>query len=462
LGDGTAWLTARTGVPTLGVVPYRKLPLPEEDAHTLTAARVPTDKPVIAILRFPSVSNFDEFDPLRFEPGVAVRWVDRPEGLGGAAAVILPGSKHVAADGAWLHRTGLAAAVRGAAARVPVLGVCGGLQLLGHRLSDPHGVEGGEAVAGLGLLDVETVLAPDKTTRLSAATLLETGETVSGYEIHHGRTRAGPDAVPYLSDGLGYRQGNVMGVYLHGLFENTAFRRLFLRALGVAASEADWGAQVDAALDALADHLEVHLDMERIDEAAFGKRHLRRQGRLVLVTGGARSGKSRYAEALVTHYAGGSPVLYLATLEAGDEEMVARIARHRERRPARWRTVETPLGVADALKEADERVVLLDCLSGFVSNLLLGHEAAPEALTTILGEVDALLEAVQTSRKVVVVVTNEVGSGVVPAYPLGRLYRDALGLANARVAAAADAVALTVVGLPQVLKGHLPEVSLDS
>jgi adenosyl cobinamide kinase/adenosyl cobinamide phosphate guanylyltransferase len=324
-------------------------------------------------------------------------------------------------------------------------------------------VEGGEAVAGLGLLDVETELLPEKTVREGRATLLATRETVAGYEIHHGRTRAGPGATPFLSDGLGYAQGNVAGVYLHGLFASEAFRRYFLRRLGVSAEGGDWGARLEGALDALADHLEAHLDLEAVDAVLFGpSARPRAEGRLVLVTGGARSGKSRYAEALAEHYAQGEPVLYLATLAAGDEEMVRRVARHRARRRAHWRTEETPLEPRHALQRARERVVLLDCLSGFVSNLLLEREGAGEgAIDAALREVEAFLEAVQVSGKVVLVVTNEVGSGVVPATPLGRLFRDALGLANARVAAAADAAALCVVGLPQPLKGYLPEVPLD-
>jgi len=166
----------------------------------------------------------------------------------------------------------------------------------------------------------------------------------------------------------------------------------------------------------------------------------------------------------VTHFLGaGENALYLATLHAGDDEMARRIAAHRARRPEGWRTLETPLSPAAALREGRERVVLLDCLSGLVANTLLEHETDDEEtlMEAVMSRVDDLISAAKATRKVVVVVTNEVGSGVVPAYALGRRYRDALGLANARVAAAADAVALCVVGLPQILKGRLPEVSLD-
>ena len=179
-------------------------------------------------------------------------------------------------------------------------------------------------------------------------------------------------------------------------------------------------------------------------------------GRLFLVTGGARSGKSRYAEELVQSF--GVAVTYVATLEAGDEEMDRRIERHKSRRPDSWRTAEVPLGVAAAIANSEEQVILLDCLSGWVSNSLLAHEEDGEEaiLDTVMEAVDELLTVVRRSEKTVMIVTNEVGSGVVPAYPLGRWYRDALGLANQRVAAEADAVCLMVVGLPLVLKGEFP------
>lgn len=180
------------------------------------------------------------------------------------------------------------------------------------------------------------------------------------------------------------------------------------------------------------------------------------RSRLFLITGGVRSGKSRYAEELVESFGGG--VAYVATLEADDEEMGRRIERHKARRPPEWRTVEATLDVPNAIERIEEPVILLDCFSGWVSNLLLAHEKDGEEaiLAAVLGRVEDLLTAVRASGKTVAVVTNEVGSGVVPEYRLGRWYRDALGLANQRVAADADAVCLTVAGLPLVLKGSFP------
>ncbi len=186
----------------------------------------------------------------------------------------------------------------------------------------------------------------------------------------------------------------------------------------------------------------------------------------VFVTGGARSGKSRYAEVLAAHYEAhfGGEVAYIATLDASDDEMTRRVAQHRARRPAGWRTLETRLEVAEAISQVEADIVLLDCLSGFVSNLLLEHEDRGEvaAAQAISDAVEEVVEAVRTSQKTVIIVSNEVGSGVVPAYPLGRWFRDALGAANARVARAADAVVLMSVGIPQVLKGTPPEVTVDA
>ncbi|MDA0301096.1 MAG: bifunctional adenosylcobinamide kinase/adenosylcobinamide-phosphate guanylyltransferase [Chloroflexi bacterium] len=175
-------------------------------------------------------------------------------------------------------------------------------------------------------------------------------------------------------------------------------------------------------------------------------------GRLLLVTGGARSGKSAFAE----HLAGESrrPVYYLATMEPGDEELRDRVARHRARRPADWMTVEEPRAIAEAVADAPgDACVLLDCLSLWVTNRLLELDDeeptldALDALETALdGEVDRLIEAGRRRPGPTIVVTNEVGSGLVPPYPLGRAYRDVLGRANQRVSRAADGAWLLVAG----------------
>lgn len=178
---------------------------------------------------------------------------------------------------------------------------------------------------------------------------------------------------------------------------------------------------------------------------------------LILITGGARSGKSRHAEQTALRLGGGA-VTYIATAAAGDDEMERRIAEHRARRPAGWITLEAQSGAGDAVLAAPTGVVLLDCLAILASNALLAAEQEGEraAVAAVLGEVDALLEAAARRRGTLIVVSNEVGFGVVPPSALGRWFRDALGLANQRVAAAAREVVLTVAGIPLVVKGPQP------
>ncbi|MCS6881032.1 MAG: bifunctional adenosylcobinamide kinase/adenosylcobinamide-phosphate guanylyltransferase [Oscillochloridaceae bacterium] len=171
--------------------------------------------------------------------------------------------------------------------------------------------------------------------------------------------------------------------------------------------------------------------------------------KIVLFTGGARSGKSACAEQYATGLA--RPVVYLATAEARDEEMRVRIAHHRARRPSTWRTREAPRQAAPVLATLDPgAVVILDCLSLLVSNLLLDHEDNPQPV--IEGEVAGILAQARARELTLIVVTNEVGSGLVPEYPLGRAYRDLLGRANQQVAAAAAEVYLVVCGIPIELK----------
>ena len=157
-----------------------------------------------------------------------------------------------------------------------------------------------------------------------------------------------------------------------------------------------------------------------------------------LVLGGARSGKSRHAEAIVQARPG--PWIYLATAQAFDDEMRARIAEHRARRAAGWRTVEAPVDVAGALAAAGDAPVLVDCLTLWVSNLLLGEHDVGAAS-------DALMAALAARAGVTVLVSNEVGLGIVPDNALARRFRDAAGVLHQRVAAAADGVVLMVAGL---------------
>jgi len=171
--------------------------------------------------------------------------------------------------------------------------------------------------------------------------------------------------------------------------------------------------------------------------------------KLTLVLGGARSGKSRYAESLIAVLP--PPWLYVATGEAGDEEMTARIRAHRARRGLDWRTVEAPRHLVAALQKAGTTPVLVDCLTLWLSNLML-------AGIDIEAETAHLERALAAAVAPVVLVANEVGSGIVPDHPLGRKFRDMQGVLNQRIAAHVDRVVLMVAGLPLAVKGELKEM----
>ena len=171
-----------------------------------------------------------------------------------------------------------------------------------------------------------------------------------------------------------------------------------------------------------------------------------RVAKLTLVLGGARSGKSRYAEDLIAALP--APWAYVATAQAGDAEMAKRIASHRRRRGPQWRTLEAPRDLAAALQSCRALPVLLDCLTLWLSNLMLAE-------ADIDGEIAQLETALAAMTAPVVLVANEVGSGIVPAHELGRRFRDLQGLLNQRMAARADRVVLMVAGLPLALKGAL-------
>lgn len=191
------------------------------------------------------------------------------------------------------------------------------------------------------------------------------------------------------------------------------------------------------------------------------RQEVRMDSRLILVTGGARSGKSNFAESLLREQ--GSNVLYVATAVPIDEEMKDRIKRHRKRRPIHWRTLEGYAGLGGLIKETRlfREAVLLDCLTVMVTNLLMDNnvdfdhltpEAADEIETSIAAEVSALLDSLQEIETIAVVVTNEIGLGLVPDNPMGRFFRDVCGRMNQMVAARADEVYLVVCGLPLRLK----------
>jgi adenosylcobyric acid synthase len=277
--EGVKIIEQHTGWPSFGVVPYfaEARLLPREDAMALDREEAETAKPGairIAVPRLPRISNLEDIDPLAAEDDVTVRMVGAGEILPADADVILlPGSKAVISDLAYLRAQGwdidIAAHVRRGGC---VVGLCGGYQMLGRRVSDPDGLEGAAGQApGLGLLDVTTTLEREKTLRLAEGIDAVSGEAVRGYEIHLGRTAGADTARPAVTlgggrpDGARSADGRVIGSYLHGLFAADGFRRAFLAGLrpGRNAGGA-YEAGVEAALDGLAQHLETHLDLDRL------------------------------------------------------------------------------------------------------------------------------------------------------------------------------------------------------
>jgi adenosylcobyric acid synthase len=264
----------RTGWPCLGVVPWFEdaRRLPAEDILGIAGhARREAGAFVVAVPRYPRIANFDDLDPLRLEPNVAVVLVEPGQAIPVADLVLLPGSKSTIADLAFLRAQGWDVDIAAHRRRGGhVLGLCGGYQMLGKRVSDPDGIEGRpDAVPGLGLLDVETVLGGDKTTIRVSGQHTTSGEIIAGYEIHLGVT-VGPDcARPFVAlggraDGAASPDGRVVGTYVHGLFAADGFRRWFLTALGARAGDLDYGQTVEDALDDLATHLEQHVDIGQI------------------------------------------------------------------------------------------------------------------------------------------------------------------------------------------------------
>ncbi|HWL56552.1 MAG TPA: cobyric acid synthase [Paracoccus sp. (in: a-proteobacteria)] len=268
--DGRDFIARRTGWPDLGLVPWfgQASLLPAEDALDLRRASEGTGQFHIACPILSRIANFDDLDPLAAEPDIRLTMVPPGRALpGDADLVILPGSKSTRGDLAFLRAQGwdidlMAHHRRGGR----ILGICGGYQMLGRAIHDPEGHDGAPGSdAGLGFLDVETVMAPEK--RLMRISGRALGVPVEGYEIHMGRT-TGPDCGwPFAhipeADGAVSADGRVAGTYLHGLFAGDAFRAAWLGQLGIGSALA-YAPEVEGVLDDLARHLEIHLDLDRL------------------------------------------------------------------------------------------------------------------------------------------------------------------------------------------------------
>ncbi|WP_331254059.1 cobyric acid synthase [Modestobacter sp. VKM Ac-2983] len=273
LAPGLDQLAALTGRPTLGVLPWRTgLEMDVEDSLGVDAVRAPAGPPHgedvlrVSVARLPRLSNFTDLDALATEPGVLLRYATRPEELADADLVVLPGTRSTVADLQWLRETGLADAVaRRAAEGRPVLGICGGHQMLARTISDDVESRAG-VVPGLGLLPTEVTFSREKT--LGRPTGSALGQPVRGYEIHHGVVHLDDGAEPFLD---GARAGSVFGTTWHGALESDGFRRAFLTEVAriagrrfTAAPDTDFAQHREARLDALGDLITEHADTDAL------------------------------------------------------------------------------------------------------------------------------------------------------------------------------------------------------
>ncbi len=284
LSSGLAFLERECGVPVLGVLPYlRDLVVEEEDSVSLDESvcdeRASDTQASISVIKLPHISNFTDFDPLRREPGMHIRYVGSVKNWGSPDLVILPGTKSTMHDLDWMRQTGLAdRLMRFAGSGGKVLGICGGFQMLGRTIEDVCGIESrSTTVAGLGLLDVETRFVPQKTLRRVSACGCNgwiAGARFAGYEVHQGIAFAGrvlpfaaieDGALDGMLDGAVGDTGLVAGTYVHGLFDSPQTRAALRRWLGVPERRVDVSSnEPESVFDRLADCLEQNLDIGRV------------------------------------------------------------------------------------------------------------------------------------------------------------------------------------------------------
>ena len=295
LRPGLAQLEELTGKPVVGVVPYGRFDIDDEDS---LSARLDSTGGVsqirIAVVRLPRLSNFTDFSALSRVPGVGVSYADKPAQLEGADLIILPGTKSTLGDLKWLRGSGMEAQIlKQHAAGTPVFGVCGGYQIMGQSISDPEGAEGGGSLRGMGLLPTDTVFRPEKTTVQSSGALGTlggvlaplSGMPVTGYEIHMGETTRAADAQPLIrlsragqppiADGC--QAGNAYGTYLHGVFDAPGVAQALAQALAVrkgvmlADTAYDTEQYKEEQYGRLADTVRQSLDMQLIYRIMEGK-----------------------------------------------------------------------------------------------------------------------------------------------------------------------------------------------
>ena len=281
LADAHLFIKEHTGREVFAVVPYiTEMRIPQEDSVSLRDGfygdrYTGSGEVEIAVIDLPHISNFTDIDPLYHEPDVNVRFVKQLSSLGNPDAIIIPGSKNVAGDLADIRRRGFEPALRDYADRGgTIIGICGGYQMLGRQLKDPHGLETqSDSVSGFGLIKVDTVLAAEKTLVKRTGIHIKSGCGVHGYEIHHGITEGERTPVLTFSKtetcGSRNHDGNVWGAYLHGIFDADPFRRWFIDQLRVKKQLPPVGRivapyDIDKSIDDLAELVRSCFDMDQV------------------------------------------------------------------------------------------------------------------------------------------------------------------------------------------------------
>lgn len=275
LDSGVSIIEERAGIPVVGLLPYLTVELEDEDSLTKRFESRPAQTLDLAVIHYPRISNFTDFNVFEQAEGVSLRYVRSVSELGSPDMIFLPGSKNTMGDLNWMRERGLEEAVKRRSGSVPIFGICGGFQMLGMSVSDPEGVEGGGSVRGMGLLSVETVLQSDKTRKqvqvktgaLAGALACLSDRMLDGYELHMGRTAEadGKTCPPVVS------RGNVYGSYLHGLFDGEGIAADILEALaqrkGVkidTGKMTEYRVYKERQYDMLASAMREHLDMTAV------------------------------------------------------------------------------------------------------------------------------------------------------------------------------------------------------
>lgn len=297
--DGVKFIEEYTNIPVVGIIPFiNNIKIPEEDSLAAVSQGDKVHEIDIAVIYLPHISNFTDFDLLAFEPGTRVRYFRDVSELGDPDLIIIPGSKNTIEDLQYLYQTGLAEIIKKKNRQgTPVIGICGGYQMLGKNIKDPLNIESTQGeITGLGLLDLETYIDREKITRQVKARVSSNisffkdikGELLSGYEIHHGRSEVKSaqehlieilDEDNIIADGIINENNNVWGTYLHGIFDNDHFRRIYINHLRIikglkpiSGDHLSSRAEREKAYDQLADLIEENISMTLLNDIIAGER----------------------------------------------------------------------------------------------------------------------------------------------------------------------------------------------